>query len=83
MGETQVGTIKIGQLLLGAGLLTGGDLAEALEIATESGQLIGRVLVMSGFVTEEQLKAGLSIQEKLRLNQMSIEQGIKELSKYK
>ncbi len=83
MGDTQVGTIKIGQLLLGAGLLSGADLAEALEIATESGQLIGRVLVMSGFVTDEQLKAGLAIQEKLRLNQMSIEQGIKELSKYK
>ncbi len=83
MGDTQVSTIKIGQLLLGAGLLSGADLAEALEIATESGQLIGRVLVMSGFVTDEQLKAGLAIQEKLRLNQMSIEQGIKELSKYK
>lgn len=83
MGETQLGNTKIGQLLLGAGLLSGADLAEALEIATESGQLIGRVLVMSGFVTEEQLKAGLAIQEKLRLNQMSIDQGIKELSKYK
>lgn len=83
MGETQVSTIKIGQLLLGAGLLTGADLAEALEIATESGQLIGRVLVMSGFVSEEQLKAGLSLQEKLRLNQISIDQAINELTKYR
>jgi len=83
MGETQLGNTKIGQLLLGAGILSGADLAEALEIATESGQLIGRVLVMSGFVTDEQLKAGLAIQERLRLNQLSIDQGIKELSKYK
>lgn len=83
MNETKVDTIKIGQLLLGAGLLSGADLAEALEIAKESGQLIGRVLVMSGFVSDEQLKAGLSVQERIRNNQLSLDDGIKELSKYK
>lgn len=83
MNETKVDTIKIGQLLLGAGLLSGADLAEALEIAKESGQLIGRVLVMSGFVSDEQLKAGLSVQEKIRNNQLSLDDGIRALSKYK
>ncbi len=83
MNETKVDTIKIGQLLLGAGLLSGADLAEALEIAKESGQLIGRVLVMSGFVSDEQLKAGLSVQEKIRNNQLSLDAGIRELSKHK
>ncbi len=83
MNETKVDTIRIGQLLLGAGLLTGADLTEALEIAKESGQLIGRVLVMSGFVTDAQLKAGLAIQEKLRSNQISLDNAIRELSKHK
>lgn len=83
MNETKVDTIKIGQLLLGAGLLSGADLAEALEIAKESGQLIGRVLVMSGFVSDEQLKAGLSVQERIRNNQLSLDAGIRELSKHK
>jgi hypothetical protein len=72
--------IRIGELLVKAGFITTADLNEALEIAKHSGQLIGRVLTMSGFVTEDRLKAGLRAQEHLREGQISLDTAVRALA---
>ena len=71
--ETQ---IRIGEILIEADLLTEADLNEALEIAKDTGQLIGGVLVMSGFVSEKQLLLALSLQKQLRAGTVDFDAAI-------
>ena len=62
-----------------AGFLLDEDLNEAKEIAKGSNQRIGRVLVMSGFVTEVQLALAQAIHEKLNDGRISLDEAIKSL----
>jgi len=72
-------TVRIGELLIRAGFCTRGDLDEALEIAKDSGQLVGRVLTMSGFVKDDQLNAALRAQERLRAGGINIDEAVQAL----
>ena len=72
-------TIGIGELMAKAGLLSALDLTEALEIAKGNGQPIGGVLVMSGFVTAEQLKAAQVVQEQVKTGQITLDKAIRSL----
>ncbi|PWT98031.1 MAG: hypothetical protein C5B53_07205 [Candidatus Melainabacteria bacterium] len=78
--ESDPKSIRIGELLIGAGFITRPDLNEALEIAKHSGQMIGRVLIMSGFLTEERLKATLRAQEHLRAGHISVDTALRALA---
>ena len=69
-------TILIGELLVQADFLAEVDLAEALEIAADTQQKIGRVLVISGFITEEDLVNGLAAQTKMREGTLGLEAGL-------
>lgn len=77
--ESDPKTIRIGELLIKAGFVTAEDLDEALEIAKQSGQLVGRVLTMSGFVTEQRLRATLRAQEHLKSGDISIDIALRAL----
>ena len=77
--ETDPRTIRIGELLIKAGFVTKEDLDEALEIAKQSGQLVGRVLTMSGFLTEQRLKSTLRAQEHLKQGGITLDTALQAL----
>jgi hypothetical protein len=57
---------KVGELLTRAGVLRAQDLQEAISIAQDTGQMIGKVLIMSGFITKEDLAAAVEAQSMIR-----------------
>lgn len=71
--------IRIGELLIKAGFITTTDLEEALEIAKHSGQMVGRVLTMSGFLTDDRLKITLRAQEHLREGGISLDTALRAI----
>ncbi len=77
MENTDAQTMLIGELLIKAGMLSKDDLDDALEIAHDSGQLIGRVLIMSGFITDHQLQVTLKAQEYLRNNKVGLDAALR------
>jgi hypothetical protein len=78
-GETSTSLVKIGELLIGVGALTSGDLTEAVQIAKRMGVPIGRVLVMSGCVTEGDLQQALELQSMIKDRLVDIDTGKKAL----
>lgn len=59
-------TVRIGELLTRAGVLRKQDLDEAILIAQETGQMIGKVLIMSGYISKENLQAAVEAQALVR-----------------
>lgn len=58
--------VRLGELLTAAGVLRREDLNEAVQIATDTGQLIGKVLVMSGYLSKHALQVALNAQSLVR-----------------
>lgn len=58
--------MKIGELLVYLGVLSEPDLNEASHVAADLGLPIGKALVMSGYVTEVQLRTALLAQSMLK-----------------
>jgi hypothetical protein len=79
LGSQNSHNIRIGELLIKAGFLTQTDLDDALQIAKDSGQLVGRVLVISQFVTEHRLTAALRAQELIRSDKVNLDTAIRVL----
>ena len=71
---------KVGELLTRAGVLRKQDLQEAISIAQDTGQMIGKVLIMSGFITKENLAAAVEAQSLIRDDLLEVEQAILALS---
>jgi glycosyltransferase involved in cell wall biosynthesis/polyhydroxyalkanoate synthesis regulator phasin len=69
--ERVLGRTNIGTLLLNAGLITRGQLNDALNLAKNTGSRIGQALIHRGFVTENQLYSFLSKQANLPLFDLS------------
>ncbi len=57
--------VRLGDLLTGAGLLQASDLREAMLISKQQGLPVGRVLIMSGYLTEQHLQAAVQAQSLL------------------
>jgi hypothetical protein len=77
--EVDTRNIKIGDLLCQVGILTSGDLTEAIQIAKRMGVPIGRVLVMSGCVSETTLQASLEAQSMVRDNLVDLDTALKAM----
>jgi hypothetical protein len=58
--------VRLGDLLTGAGLLQASDLREAMLISKQQGLPVGRVLIMSGYLTEQHLQAAVQAQSLLK-----------------
>lgn len=69
--ETQ--TIKIGELLVSSGLLDTNDVIEATQVSHRLQIPIGRVLIMSGAVSEQLLQAALQAQLILKEGMIDLE----------
>lgn len=59
---------RLGQVLIDIGMISNQDLTQALNLAREVGLPVGRVLIMSSFVTEENLQAAVQLQSLLKDN---------------
>lgn len=57
---------RLGQVLIDIGMISDQDLTQALNLAREVGLPVGRVLIMSSFVTEENLQAAVQLQSLLK-----------------
>lgn len=53
---------RLGELLLSSSVLTAGELEHAVELSSETGLPMGRVLVMCGYITERELEAAVKAQ---------------------
>lgn len=56
-------TIRVGDLLTSAGIVTEGDKITAVEVGLESQQPVGQVLVQSGMISNATLEESLKLQE--------------------
>lgn len=64
---TEGGTlIKLGELLIRVGILKEKELADAIRVAGETGLPIGRVLIMSGYMTDRELQASVQAQSLIK-----------------
>ena len=72
-------TIGIAELMVRAGFLSDEDLHEALEIAKRTDQEHGRVLLMSAFVTDQQLNLARNVQEQLKNGNLDLDEAINSL----
>lgn len=71
--------ILIGDLLVKSGLIELADLADAIPISTKTGLPVGRVLVGSGFLTDDKLQSALRAQSLIRDNFLTVDMAIKAL----
>ncbi len=58
-------TGRIGELLVSANILNEADIANAIEIQLQTGEMIGQILINQGFINQELLDAVLKIQKKV------------------
>lgn len=65
---------KLGELLITWQLLSNSDLKEACNIANQTKMPIGKVLVMSGYITDFTLKAAIEVQTLIRHDKIDLSQ---------
>lgn len=78
-GNADLAANRLGQLLLAAGFINPQDLERSLNRSFSTGLPFGRLLVMSGALTESMLAAALSAQVLLRDGKITYEQAVEAL----
>ncbi len=79
--ETESKPIRLGELLTRVGLLRAHELTEAIQIAGETGLPIGRVLIMSGYLTDQELQAAVQAQSFLKDKVIDMDMAVNALQK--
>jgi len=77
---SEAGGVRLGDLLTQAGLLRPEELREAMQIAKHQSLPVGRVLIMSGFLSDSQLRAAVQAQSLLKDGVISLETVLQALS---
>lgn len=72
--------MRFGNLLIQLGLLSESDLSEAAQLAVELALPLGKVLVMSGFMTDAHLNAIVQAQSMLKDQVLEIEEAKKAIA---
>ncbi|MBX9666411.1 MAG: hypothetical protein K2X93_02285, partial [Candidatus Obscuribacterales bacterium] len=73
--------VKLGELLVDAGIITSGDLTEAIQVSRRLGVPIGQVLLVSRCVTDNVLEAALEAQPLVKDGTLSRSSAIEALKK--
>lgn len=76
MSESTKRSLKLGELLTKSDILTSQQLLESIELAKQTGMPIGRMLVMSGAVSEEVLLTSVQLQSMFRDNLLDLDRAI-------
>ncbi len=71
--------VLIGDLLVNSGLITAGQMADAVPISLTTSLPVGRILVSSGFLSEKNFKAAVSAQSLIRENLLHMDLAIDAL----
>lgn len=79
MSQEEQNQIKIGELLVGAGVVSTGDIVEAIQIAKRMNLPIGRVMIMSGCLSETNLNDGLEAQQLIREGALTVDTAYESL----
>ncbi len=77
---SEAGGVRLGDLLTQAGLLRPEELREAMQIAKHQSLPVGRVLIMSGFLSDGQLRAAVQAQSLLKDGVISLETVLQALA---
>lgn len=70
---------RLGELLVDAGILNKEKLPEALKFSEQSRSPIGSILIMLGYISEQELGCALQVQQWIRQNDISSQMGVKIL----
>ncbi|HMP51085.1 MAG TPA: hypothetical protein PKD05_05970, partial [Candidatus Melainabacteria bacterium] len=76
MSDSTKRSLKLGELLTKSDILTSQQLLESIELAKQTGMPIGRMLVMSGAVSEEVLLTSVQLQSMFRDNLLDLDRAI-------
>ena len=77
--EPESRDVKIGELLVAVGVVSSGDLLEAIQIAKRMNLPIGRVIVMSGVISEANLQYVLEAQSLIKDGLLEIDTAVQGL----
>lgn len=72
--------IRVGDLLMQAGILSSEFIRQSLHNFERRGLPIGKVLVMSGYLTEQQLRIALEVQSLINDGHLPLELGVEVLA---
>jgi len=73
-------TIRLGEILQSAGILTDDDIQKAIELSTKNSALVGKMLLVSGMIDEGMLHSALRCQFLLREGFLKMEQAVVALN---
>lgn len=71
--------IRLGELLTQVGIVQPNELGEAIQTSNETGLPIGRVLIMSGYLTDQELQAAVQAQSLMKDRVIELDLALKAL----